>query len=129
MKALMSARTLAASLGVLAFGALAASPALAFDKVDWSWTKTVTQTETLRDCIDLNIDTTGLVEVEKLQIFLGSVTATNIVCNVCYSFFDCETWKWDVSEIKLSATAVGNLQSITSDVPVYLHDAQLLANT
>ena len=31
----MSARIVAASLGVLAFGALAATPAMAFDKVKW----------------------------------------------------------------------------------------------
>ncbi|MBL9097122.1 MAG: hypothetical protein JNK07_09365 [Alphaproteobacteria bacterium] len=149
MKALKSARTLAASLGVLAVGALAATPAQAFDKVDWNWYKTINQNEYINVHIDLDVDTTGLVEVEKLQIFFGNLNAYSSVSNIfnyqdddayveyikyCYCYIP--VWR-DPSEyaptelgaVKSVATAVGNNQSITSDVPVYLHDGQFVANT
>ena len=107
-----------------------------------------------------------MVQVEKLQIFLGDVTATNYVAHIynepfypeagygggyqvpdskeyavkfCYS--GCGGYKdgWDKIPVKplnavielpivlASATAVGNNQSINSDVPVFLHDAQFVA--
>ena len=148
MKTLKSARVLAASLGVLAIGAMA-SPAMAFDNVDWTWNKTITQNEHINVWIDLDVDTTGLVEVEKLQIFLGNVNAQSTVSNI-YNYQDqdghydyirycyCYIPVWvDPSEyaptelpiVRSIATAVGNNQSITSDVPVYLHDGQFVANT
>src|SRR5262245_35120410 len=75
MKALKSARTLAASLGVLAGVALAASPAMAFDKVDWNWTVHKYQREYVDVDVNIDIDATGLVQIEKLQIFLGNSKA------------------------------------------------------
>ena len=185
MKALKSARIVAASLGVLAFGAMAASPAMAFDNVNWTWNKTLTSTETHTVHIDLNVYTTGMVEVEKLQVFLGNVNAESTVKHIyntpfyetaaqtchwytCYSdeTYAIDDTKWQYRdavdghnyerELKLhdrggqpdfdtvnvkpinavtelpivlsSATAIGNNQSITSDVPVYLHDGQFVAN-
>ncbi|NOT40172.1 MAG: hypothetical protein HOP13_06745 [Alphaproteobacteria bacterium] len=148
MKTLKSARILAASLGVLAVGAMA-TPAMAFDNVDWTWNKKITQNEYINVYIDLDVDTTGLVEVEKLQIFLGNVDAQSTVSNI-YNTQDQDGWYeyirycycyvpvWvDPSEyaptelpiVRSIATAVGNNQSITSDVPVYLHDGQFVANT
>jgi len=148
MKTLKSARILAASMAVLAVGAMA-TPAMAFDNVDWSWKKTIEQREYINVWIDLNVDTTGLVEVEKLQIFLGNLDAQSTVSHVynsqdqdgyyeyiryCYCYIP--VWV-DPSEyaptelpiVRSIATAVGNNQSITSDVPVYLHDGQFVANT
>jgi hypothetical protein len=148
MKTLKSARILAASMAVLAVGAMA-TPAMAFDNVDWSWKKTIEQREYINVWIDLNVDTTGLVEVEKLQIFLGNLSAQSTVSHVynsqdqdghyeyiryCYCYIP--VWV-DPSEyaptelpiVRSIATAVGNNQSITSDVPVYLHDGQFVANT
>ena len=148
MKTLKSVRVLAASLGVLAIGAMA-SPAMAFDNVDWTWNKTITQNEHINVWIDLDVDTTGLVEVEKLQIFLGNVNAQSTVSNI-YNYQDqdghydyirycyCYIPVWvDPSEyaptelpiVRSIATAVGNNQTITSDVPVYLHDGQFVANS
>jgi hypothetical protein len=192
MKALKSARTLAASLGVLAVGALAASPAMAFDDVDWDWKKDVREKVDIDVYIDVDVESTGLVEVEKLQIFLGDVKAESYVhdidnnpfykesghykdyyvpedkkhrrgddkdyvfniaiCgyqSVCFGdveFPDDKYGKhrkdddWDKIPVKpldarvelpivlSAATAVGNNQSITSDVPVFLHDGQYVAD-
>jgi hypothetical protein len=169
MTALKSARTLAASLGVLAFSAMAATPAMAFDDVDWDWYADVKENVDIDVDIDINVDPTGLVQVEKLQIFLGNVTAESKVAhidNVQYDrdqYFDskffngatpvpalygglefiyclCQGDNCDVDErafdalvdlpsVVSVATAVGNNQSITSDVPVFLHDGQFVANT
>jgi hypothetical protein len=135
-------------MAVLAVGAMA-TPAMAFDNVDWTWNKKIDQYERINVWIDLDVDTTGLVEVEKLQIFLGNVNAQSTVSNIyntqdqdghyeyiryCYCYVP--VWV-DPSEyaptelpiVRSIATAVGNNQSITSDVPVYLHDGQFVANT
>jgi len=169
MKTLKSARTLAASLGVLAIGALAASPAMAFDDVDWDWYKDVNEKVDIDVDIDIDLESTGLVEVEKLQIFLGNVSAESKVHDITNyqydrdQYFDskfyvdgqkidalghglefifclCKGDNCDVDErafdalvdlpsVVSAATAVGNNQSITSDVPVFLHDGQFVANT
>jgi hypothetical protein len=148
MKTLKSARILAASLGVLAVGAMA-SPAMAFDNVNWSWKKDVNEKVDIDVYIDVDVESTGLVEVEKLQIFLGNVNATSIVYDVhnyqpdvgghwqqvyCYCYggyfvHDSFDAKIELPEVVSVATAVGNNQSITSDVPVFLHDGQFVANT
>ena len=149
MTALQSARTLAASLGVLAVAAMAATPAQAFDNVNWSWKKDVNENVDIDVYIDVDVESTGLVEVEKLQIFLGNVNASSSVYGVknvqpdigghwqqvyCYCYggyfvkdsFDATV---ELPEVVSTATAVGNNQSITSDVPVFLHDGQFGANT
>lgn len=185
MKALKSARTLAASLGVLAIGALAASPAMAFDNLEWNWQKDIEQKEKIDVKIDLDIDITGMVEVEKLQIFLGDAEAESLVHKIyndptpegdkphgppkppeppkphvfgknghdnnngcdtrsrgkdnCGGGHDGPKDPPEV-EVKLldattelpivlsSASAIGNNQSISSDVPIFLHDGQFVAN-
>lgn len=158
MKALKSARTLAASLGVLAGVALAA-PAMAFDKVDWNWTVHKYQKEYVDVDVDIDIDATGLVQIEKLQIFLGDSKAyANVYwvennpdrtyvkvpytvkeCGYVYGQYKCweetkykyEPLALDVAqlpEVKNAASAFGNLQVITSDVPIFLHDGQFVAN-
>jgi len=167
MTALKSVRTLAASLGVLAIGAMAASPAMAFDDVDWDWHKDVKETVDIDVDIDIDLESTGLVEIEKLQIFLGNVTASSTVHDInniqydrdqyvdlhypvqapalsgkydrgynfcyCYPEVDIDEAAFDavyqLPSVVSAATAVGNNQSITSDVPVFLHDGQFVANT
>jgi hypothetical protein len=185
---------LAASLGVLAVGALAASPAMAFDDVDWDWKKDVREKVDIDVYIDVDVESTGLVEVEKLQIFLGDVKAESYVHDIdnnpfykeseyykdyyvpedkkkrhggygggdfeinigaiCYALclgVVVDDWDkdgkhrrkdddWDKIPVKpldarvelpivlSAATAVGNNQSITSDVPVFLHDGQYVAD-
>lgn len=148
MKTLKSARTLAASLGILAVGAMA-SPAMAFDNVSWSWKKDVNEKVDIDVYIDVDVESTGLVEVEKLQIFLGNVSAESTVkhiyndqpdvgghwqqvycyCKGGYFVHDSFDATIELPEIVSAATAVGNNQSITSDVPVFLHDGQFVANT
>ena len=148
MKTLKSARILAASLGVLAVGAMA-SPAMAFDNVNWSWKKDVNEKVDIDVYIDVDVESTGLVEVEKLQIFLGNVNAESTVYGVaniqpdvgghwqqvyCYCYggyfvHDSFDATLELPEVVSTATAVGNNQSITSDVPVFLHDGQFVANT
>ncbi|MEQ1863411.1 MAG: hypothetical protein ABL996_02030 [Micropepsaceae bacterium] len=200
MTALKSARILAASLGVLAFGALAATPAMAFDNLEWNWQKDVKEKVDIDVYIDVDVESTGLVEVEKLQIFLGDVTAHNYVYDIDNKpFYEGSgkdhnydpkphkrpTWDygkddgqyyvpdekkhsygprkpvivcfqqgpgcggggdydkgdgWDKVPVKpldaryelpiilASAQAIGNNQSISSDVPIFLHDGQFVAN-
>lgn len=184
MKALKRARTLAASLGVLAVGALAASPAMAFDNLEWNWQKDIDQNERIDVKINLDIDITGLVEVEKLQIFLGDAEAESIV----HDIYNNPIRPYETKTVTLppqpappppprgkddhkkgkdkgknhgnnshppkpeppktivlkipkaldattqlpivvsTASAIGNNQSITSDVPIFLHDGQFVAD-
>lgn len=180
MKTLKSVRTLAASLGILAVGAMA-SPAMAFDNLEWSWETDVKERVYIDVKINVDVRPTGLVEVEKLQIFLGDVKATNYVAHIynnpfyqesdyrgpgyyaydpkkdydgprskticTYGSKDCgggyndhdKNRDWSEIPVKplnatielpiilASATAVGNNQSISSDVPVFLHDGQFVA--
>lgn len=65
------------ALGVFAF-----AQANAFDDVDWTWTATVTETVTKDVNIDINIEPTGLVMLEDLQIQVGDVTATSTVYGI-----------------------------------------------
>jgi hypothetical protein len=150
MKALKSARTLAASLGVLAGVALAATPAMAFDTVDWDWYKLKLQFELITVDIDVDIESTGLVEIEKLQIFFGDVQAYATVYGVhnypadpggewqtvwfnCYCYD--KVWvpagldaDLELPSVVNAASAFGNLQVINADVPIFLHDGQFLAD-
>jgi hypothetical protein len=184
MKALKSARTLAASLGVLAIGALAASPAMAFDNLEWNWQKDIEQKEEIDVKINLDIDITGMVEVEKLQIFLGDAEAESLVHDIYnkpirpteevgggnppppppknhYGYdnkgnhggnncgptrrgghCDDNDGPKDPPKVVVkpldattqlpivlsSASAIGNNQSISSDVPIFLHDGQFVAD-
>jgi hypothetical protein len=155
-------------MAVLAVGAMA-TPAMAFDDVDWDWYTDVKEHVDIDVDVDIDVNPTGLVQVEKLQIFLGNVTAESKVAhidNIQYDrdqYFDskffndgvavpalygglefiyclCRGDNCDVDEAAFDAlvdlpsvvsvaTAVGNNQSITSDVPVFLHDGQFVANT
>lgn len=145
MKALKNARTLAASLAVIAASSLASSPAMAFDNVEWNWQKDIKENVDIDMYIDVDVETTGIVQLEKLQIFLGDVTASSHVSNIQNDPIRPTEWKhmgWhhgykvtkpldattQLPIVQSSASAVGNNQSITSDVPVMLHDGQFVAN-
>ncbi|MCB1682135.1 MAG: hypothetical protein KDI65_09390 [Alphaproteobacteria bacterium] len=71
-----------ASVMVLGFGATSAK---AFDDVDWEWNKVVTSTENITVNIDDNFDISGLVEIEKIQMNIGDVTANSIVSGITNS--------------------------------------------
>lgn len=68
-----------ASVMVLGFGATSAK---AFDDVDWEWNKTVTSVENITINVDDTFDISGLVEIEKIQMNIGDVTATSVVLGV-----------------------------------------------
>lgn len=171
MNRLNQARTLAVSLGVLAGAMLAASPAMAFNDVNWEWETEVNTNVNIDAYIKLKVDITGMVQVEKLQIFLGNVEAESTVYDITntpfypvveqkrhehdgyggygdgdkaqtYAIDEGRYGHHDFDKINVapldartelpivlsSATAIGNNQSITSDVPVFLHDGQFVAN-
>lgn len=73
---LLTATAAAALMGATATGASA------FEVVDWSWTKTVTEAVDIDIDITTDIDPTGLVELEKAQIFFGNVTATATMSDI-----------------------------------------------
>jgi hypothetical protein len=132
---------------------------MAFDTVDWNWTVHKYQKEYIDVDVDIDIDATGLVQIEKLQIFLGDSKAYADVSHiyndpdrayvkveyqkeVCYGSGYSRYCKWETDfkyeplaltvaqlpEVKNAASAFGNLQVITSDVPIFLHDGQFVAN-
>lgn len=71
------------SAGAVALGlGLAATSALAFDDVNWTWNKTID--ERVRKQIDIisTINPTGMTEIEKLQIYIGDVSATSTVHDI-----------------------------------------------
>jgi hypothetical protein len=153
---------------------------MAFDDVDWDWNLKVREHININADIDVCVEPSGLVQVEKLQIFIGNVNAESTVhdihnyeynpgyntVNVPVLVFDGKGGhdpkptiygkdkdghdghdpqikiiyvpvlypkaldaRYDLPSVVSAATAVGNNQSITSDVPVYLHDGQFVANS
>ena len=182
--------------GVAASALTFGSSAFAFDNVDWNWNQNVNTTVNVNADVTTNIDPTGLVDLEKLQLMIGDVTANSTVdgiynnqptqagdgtvsFNVNWSdsydpitggftsppatlggdlsgsssavtgavnesgnsasfeadftdipvtiegsqTFDALT---ELPQVASAATAVGNNQSITSDVGTQVHDAQIL---
>lgn len=75
----ISKKLFLASASVLVLGMGAPSTAHAFDDVNWSWDKTVVSTETIDITVVDEFDISGLVEVEKVQVNIGDVTAVSIV--------------------------------------------------
>lgn len=159
MKAMKDARAMAASLVVLAAASFGTSPAMAFDNVEWNWQNDVKEKVDVDVYVDVDVESTGLVQIEKLQVFLGDVKAESYVSHIYnnpirptedvkpphgggYSHDDKDRKKRpdvrvnfkpldaraELPIVLSSATAVGNNQSITTDVPVMLHDGQFVAN-
>lgn len=69
-----------AASAVLALGM--ASPALAFDNVNWTWNKTIDEVVTKTINITADLEPTGMTEVEKLQIQIGDVNASSTVSGI-----------------------------------------------
>jgi len=193
------------SAAAVAMIAAMPSAAFAFDGVEWNWDNDVTQITTLDVHVRTNVDTTGLTQVEKLQVQIGDVNASSIVDGVTNNqpagagggvgtFSETFTFETDINQnvaadddivpagpitqngitgnfdggftsenmfgpngtgefaeltftvdgtvtvdptdsldaelnlpsVESAATAVGNNQSIASDVATYLHDGQFL---
>lgn len=194
-----SKATLLATAAVLVMGTgIASKPAAAFDTVNWSWDKTVTENVVKDVTVTIDSNPTGMLELEKSQTLVGDVTASSSIHNVSNNppadgsgviqveeFFDFVTFTNDVGdpspidpvplfygtngqlqgellpggtldegsdqltgtvhvigeiavtpegaqdgldlpEIASAATAVGNNQSLESDVSLELHDGQFL---
>jgi hypothetical protein len=135
---LLTATAAAALLGMTAPGALA------FDKVNWEWDKHVKEWVKIDIDVKARFYPDGIVEVEKLQAHFGDVHAYATVDGVKNYLPDPkEPPKWydpkhppirvdgpsaeDLPKVLNVATAVGNNQSIESNVPILLHDGQFLA--
>jgi hypothetical protein len=115
--------------------------ASAFDDVDWTWDAKVNENIDIDVKVDAYFEPDGLVQVEKLQAQIGDVKAISVVKDVEFdpSVDDGKGGGWGGWDVKVeagdpvdlpavlsSATAVGNNQSITTDVPVLLHDTQIV---
>jgi hypothetical protein len=68
--------SLLAATASVALLAIPPTGALAFDVVDWEWTKLVDENVDIDITIQDNFDTTGMVQVEKLQMHFGDIEAT-----------------------------------------------------
>ncbi len=78
----MTKYRLLAGTAIIAGSALAGSQAMAFDRVDWSWTLDAnTEIDTNVD-VDVDIDPTGYLGLEKFQIHIGDLTATSNVSGI-----------------------------------------------
>lgn len=114
------------------------SPASAFDEVKWKWYAWVDETVTKDVTITIDIDPTGMVMVENLQVQIGNITATSSVYDIWnnqptvdptnhygdpIASFDALT---QLPQVVSAATAVGNNTTISADVPVQLHEGQFV---
>src|SRR6185312_553024 len=68
--------------GVAASALTFGSSAFAFDNVDWNWNQNVNTNVNVNANVTTNIDPTGLVDLEKLQLMIGDVNATSTVDGV-----------------------------------------------
>jgi hypothetical protein len=139
MKATLKAGLLVGA-STLALGFLMASPAKAFDTVNWRWDADVDETVTKNVKIDIHIDPNGLAMVEDLQVFVGNVKAYSTVSDIDnfqpkaksdhhdYSFDFSKSVPIDavkdLASVVSAATAVANNTSITADTAVELHEGQ-----
>lgn len=73
---------LLASVSAAAITLMAASPASAFDRVNWTWDAQVLETVTKTINIDADLVPTGMVMMEDLQVYIGNVSANSLVVGV-----------------------------------------------
>jgi hypothetical protein len=139
MKATLKAGLLVGA-STLALGFLMATPAKAFDTVNWRWDADVDETVKKNVDIDIHIDPNGLTMVEDLQVFVGNVKAYSTVSDIDnfqpktksdhhdFSFDFSKSVSLDavkeLPSVVSSATAVANNTSITGDTAVEIHEGQ-----
>ncbi len=75
---LFRATALSAVLGL----GVSTSQALAFDNVDWNWDKEVNETINKNADINIDINPSGELELEKIQMQVGNVTSDSTVTGV-----------------------------------------------
>ncbi len=73
--------------GAMVLG-MAATPASAFDQLNWSWNLEVDETVTKNVVIDVNVDPSGLVLLENVQVQVGDVKAESIVTGIDNNQYD-----------------------------------------
>lgn len=76
-KSLLLASAAAAVIGL----GFSASPAKAFDEVNWTWEKLVTEDVLKTVNVLIDASPTGMVELEKIQFMIGDVTASSSITN------------------------------------------------
>jgi hypothetical protein len=74
--------SLLAATASVALLAIPPTGAFAFDVVDWEWTKLVDENVNINITIEDNFDTTGMVQVEKLQMHFGDIEANAYIDGV-----------------------------------------------
>ena len=67
------------SVAATAMIASVPTAAFAFDEVEWAWHKKVDELVDIDITIEDNFDTTGMTQIEKLQIQIGDVKAKSVV--------------------------------------------------
>jgi hypothetical protein len=71
-----------AGASMLALGSFGMVPAQAFDNVHWTWNAAVNERVTKTVSVNIDLDPTGMVMLEDLQIQIGNVSATSEVHNI-----------------------------------------------
>jgi hypothetical protein len=67
--------------GVMGLTGFAGS-AMAFDVVNWEWYKTKIENINVDGTVNFDLNPSGWVEIEKLQLFIGDATATSTVNSI-----------------------------------------------
>lgn len=116
----MSKHHLLLATAAAALMAATASPSLAFDKVTWDWTSSVTTSVEIGPVI---VAPSALTQVEKAQVQIGNVTASATTGTVDGPDVEAPLEEGSPS-INTSATAVGNNQNITANTATLLNDGQ-----
>ncbi|MET4700438.1 hypothetical protein ABIE65_003478 [Constrictibacter sp. MBR-5] len=73
--------------GAMVLG-MAATPASAFDKLNWEWNLKVDEKVTKNVKIDVDVDPSGLVLLENVQVQVGDVKAESIVTGIDNNQYD-----------------------------------------
>jgi hypothetical protein len=73
---------LLATVSAAALCVIAASPAAAFDRVNWTWDAEVREVVNKNIDITALIEPTGMVMVEDLQVYIGDVSSTSTVSDI-----------------------------------------------
>ena len=83
MKTTIRKKLLLAGAAVAVIGTgVASKPAMAFEEVNWTWDKIVTENVVKDVDVDIISNPSGMVEIEKIQTHVGDVTATSTVSNI-----------------------------------------------
>lgn len=70
------------TVSAAAFYVMASAPASAFDQVNWSWDASTLDTITKNIKVNMDLNPTGMVMVEDLQVFIGDSRANSTVHDV-----------------------------------------------